>query len=146
LSENGSIYAFDYYRFAQSSNPTKVKSSLIFTDICAHFESELYVAKTEQNQIFVWGNSASEAFNEPKELDFYWLNKNFFIYHKIFYKIIGQSFNLKTKFTSNGCFRELFESEFIAKGSFGFIYKHNRKSDNETFAGKVIPFQKRNIL
>jgi alpha-tubulin suppressor-like RCC1 family protein len=151
LSENGSIYAFgsnEYYQLARkekadSNVPIKIESSFIFTEISAHFESELSVAKSEvQNQLFVWGKSGNEEFAEPKEVDFDWLNKIFFSHHKLFYKIVEQNFNLKTKFTSNGSFKELFESEYIKRGSFGFVYKSIRKSDNETFAIKVIHFQK----
>ncbi len=150
LSENGSIYAFgsnEYYQLAreEKSNtnvPIKIVFPFIFTDISAHFESELSVAKSKQNQLFVWGKSGNEEFPEPEEADFDWLNKIFFNYHKLFYKIVREDFNLKTKFTSNGSFKGLFESNFIGKGSFGFVYKCIRKSDNETFAVEVIPFQK----
>jgi serine/threonine protein kinase len=104
----------------------------------------LSVAKSEvQNQLFVWGKSGNEEFAEPKEVDFDWLNKIFFSHHKLFYKIVDENFNLKTKFTSNGSFKELFESKYIKRGSFGCVYKSIRKSDNETFAVKVIPFEKK---
>jgi alpha-tubulin suppressor-like RCC1 family protein len=151
LSENGSIYAFgsnEYYQLARegkadSNVPIKIESPFTFTEISAHFEKELSVAKSEvQNQLFVWGKSGNEEFAVPTEVDLDWLNKIFFSHHKLFYKIIEQNFNLKTKFTSNGSFKELFESEYINRGSFGFVYKCIRKSDIETFAIKVIPFQK----
>jgi serine/threonine protein kinase len=96
-----------------------------------------------QDQLFVWGKSGNKEFSEPNEVDLDWLNKIFFNYHKLFYKIVREDFNLKTKFTSNGSFKGLFESNFIRRGSFGFVYKCTRKSDNETFAVKVIPFEKK---
>jgi hypothetical protein len=144
LSRVGKIYAFGNNEFGQVGNgsqinqhsPVIIKKELTFKDIAANFECNISIAFSSKNVYYLWGKFGEEIFLEPKMSYFKSFDDIFAHYNEISY---GLDKPENKSESNNGFYEKEFEQlSEIGKGSFGVVYKTQRRAkDKGCYAIKI---------
>ncbi len=153
LSEEGVIYAFGNNECGQVGvgnnskvkSPQKIRHKNKFIDIKCHFSNNISIALSESNVFYIWGKCKEENIYYPRDVKSESFDDIFAEYLKITDRALDMEKLLKAEMKcGNGRYSEEFEEKnLIATGSYGIVCKAMYKKNNELFAIKKIPIEKR---
>jgi alpha-tubulin suppressor-like RCC1 family protein len=139
LSREGKLFAFGSNEFGQVGEGSKknivlphvIKSRILFKDIAANFEYNISIALSTSDVFYIWGKCGGEIFLEPEETPFKSFDDIFAHYYEITYGLHKP----KNKSQSDNGFyeREFNQLEEIDRGSYGVVYKAQKKGKDKGF-------------
>jgi hypothetical protein len=144
LSTKGSIRAFGNNENGQIGNncfihqyiPTYIWGDIVFEDITTTIWHNISMASTKLNLFFIWGKCGNETFSVPEKTEFKSFNDILAHFYELSYGMIEPKIQAESV---NGYFdREFTQTKYIDEGSYGIVYKAERKTkDKGLYAIKI---------
>jgi hypothetical protein len=151
LTNNGVIYAFGSNLYGQIGSgmkgnietPMKLNHEKIFIDIASHWNSNISIAQSSDNKYYIWGDCNEQKILIPTETKLKSFNEILVHYSGYCLEMSEKFIEFNDLFFNNGYYERVFdEIEKIGEGSYGTVFKVNRKGYTKNWAIKKSSLKK----